>query len=123
MIKTYTSNELFEIAENIHNNPFRNEIYIPVKYNFYIQKNIEVILKEYDRIQKHRKNIIEHYGESQADGNFIIPKDKIADANKELEELSNLEHNIDITMLSIDNFENLELTTGELKSIMFMIEG
>lgn len=123
MIKTYTSNELFEIAENIYNNPFRNEIYIPVKYNFYIQKNIEVILKEYDRIQKHRKNIIEHYGESQADGNFIIPKDKINDTNKELEELSNLEHELDLTILSINDIENLELTTGELKSIMFMIEG
>lgn len=123
MIKTYTSTELFEIAENIYNNPFRNEIYIPVKYNFYIQKNIEVILKEYDRIQKHRKDIIDHYGESQEDGNFVIPKDKIADANKELEELSNLEHNVEITMLSINDLENLELTTGELKSIMFMIEG
>ena len=123
MIKTLTSNELFNIAENIYNNPFRNDTYIPVKYNFYIQKNIEVILKEYDRIQKHRKDIIEHYGESQEDGNFIIPKDKIADANKELEELSNLEHNIEITMLPINDLENLELTTGELKSILFMIEG
>ena len=123
MAKTFTSNELFDIAENIYNNPFRNDTYIPVKYNFYIQKNIEVILKEYDRIQKHRKDIISHYGESQEDGNFVIPKDKIADANKELEELSNLEHNVEITMLSVNDLENLELTTGELKSILFMIEG
>lgn len=122
MIKTFTSNELFNIAEYISNNPFRTDTYIPVKYNFYIQKNIEIVLKEYERIQKHRRDILMHYGETKGD-EFIIPKDKINDTNKELEELSNLEHELDLTILSINNIENLELTTGELKSIMFMIEG
>lgn len=122
MIKTFTSNELFNIAEYISNNPFRTDTYIPVKYNFYIQKNIEIVLKEYERIQKHRRDILMHYGETEGD-EFTIPKDKINDTNKELEELSNLEHELDLTILSINDIENLELTTGELKSIMFMIEG
>ena len=122
MIKTFTSNELFNIAEYISNNPFRVDTYIPVKYNFYIQKNIEIVLKEYERIQKHRRDILMHYGETEGD-ELTIPKDKINDTNKELEELSNLEHELDLTILSINDIENLELTTGELKSIMFMIEG
>lgn len=122
MIKIFTSNELFNIAEYISNNPFRTDTYIPVKYNFYIQKNIEIVLKEYERIQKHRRDILMHYGETEGD-EFTIPKDKINDTNKELEELSNLEHELDLTILSINDIENLELTTGELKSIMFMIQG
>ena len=121
MKRIFSNNQIYQIAMGIKNHPFKDDTYIPIKFNFYIQKNIETILKEFENIEKHKNDIILHYGELN-NGQVTIPSDKIDNANKELDSLGDIKQEVDIYMIPLSNIEGLNLTTGELKSIMFMID-
>lgn len=121
MIRLFTNNQIYKIATIISENPFKNDTYIPIKFNFYIQRNIEAMLQEYQKIEKHRNDIFKHYGTMTGD-QFTIPQEKIEEVNKELESLGEIKQEVNITMIPLSAIEELSLTTGELKSIMFMID-
>lgn len=122
MKRLFTNGELYSLSQNLIENPIKEDTYIPIKLNFYIQKNIETIMSEYQKIEKHRINIVKHYGEFDDKGQITIPQDKIAEVNAELDNLSEIKQEIDLHMLTLEEVQDLKLSTGELKSIMFMIE-
>lgn len=122
MKRLFTNGELYSLSQNLIENPIKEDTYIPIKLNFYIQKNIETIMSEYQKIEKHRINIVKHYGEFDDKGQITIPQDKIAEVNAELDNLSEIKQEVDLHMLTLEEVQDLKLSTGELKSIMFMIE-
>ena len=116
-----TNYEIYQIANN-SNNLFDKNTYIPVKANFYIQKNLTKIMAAAQEIEKSRVEIIQHYGTLDAETEqYIVPQEKIEETSNELNELFNIEQDLDIKTFSIDALGNLELTSNQMQILMFMI--
>ena len=97
---------------------------IPVIINFYIQKNINKILQEFNHISQMRLNIIQKYGNiNQTTQQCEVPFENISLANKELEELFNID-NLDINIINIplSSLQNSKISSKTLQAILFMIE-
>lgn len=97
---------------------------LPIKVNFYLQKNKETLLAMAQDIEKTRVELLNNYGELDAETNrFTIKPECIETASKELEDLFNLEQEINIYKVNIDNFgDDLTLTTGQMEALLFMID-
>lgn len=116
-----TNNTIYQIANN-SNNLFDDKTYIPVKANFYIQKNLALIAAAAQEIERSRLEVAKHYGElDEEKQQYIIPEDKIQEVSKEMEELFSIEQDLDIKTFSIEALGNLELTTTQMQILMFMI--
>ena len=97
---------------------------LPVKVNFYLQKNKSLLIQMAQDIEKARLEIIQNYGDLSEDGTqYIIPKEKIEAAQQELTDLLALEQNVNIYTINIDSLnDDLTLTTDQMEAIMFMID-
>ncbi len=97
---------------------------LPVKINFYLQKNRNTLLELAQDIEKTRLEIAQSYGELTADGEqYSIPSEKMEVVTKELEDLFNLEQEVNIYKINIDSLnDDLVMTTAQMEAIMFMID-
>jgi hypothetical protein len=121
-IKTMTNLEIYNHA-NALMSTFQEELTLPVKVNFYLQKNMTRIIDAGKEIEKARMDIIQKYGTPTEDGeNIEIPNDKIEDVNNELNDLFKLEQEITVNEISLDAFDNIELTSSQVAAITFMIK-
>ena len=96
---------------------------LPIKINFYLQKNKKMLLELGQDIENSRMEIIREYGVLDKETNqYIIPSEKIEVANKELTDLLELEQEVNLYIINIDNLsDDYSLTTGQMEAIMFMI--
>ena len=118
-----TNYQIFEYVQKLFNIFENNDLYIPVKANFYIQKNIRTIATAGEEIEKSRLQIAQHYGVlNQENKQYIIPADKIAEANKEINDLFSIEQDLDVKTFKLEDLGNIELTPQQMQAIMFMIE-
>lgn len=98
-------------------------IKMPVRINFYLQKNIQLIQQAAEEIERVRLNIGAQFGVPNADGTgYDIPTENIAEANKELNDLFALEQDLNIHMFKLSDFDGIELTYQQMSAIMFMVE-
>lgn len=97
---------------------------LPIKINFYLQKNKNLLLTLAQEIEKNRLNIAMTYGNlDQETQTFIVPQENISKASQELDDLFALEQDVNIYMIDINALNNdYELTTAQMEAIMFMIE-
>ena len=97
---------------------------LPVKINFYLQKNRNTLLELAQDIEKARLEIAQSYGELTEDGEqYSIPPEKMGTVTKELEDLFNLEKEVNIYKINIDSLsDDLVMTTAQMEAIMFMID-
>ena len=109
---------------NLYNEAFHGfSQYIPVKVNFYLQKNMNKLAAAAQEIEQSRLEVAKQYGTVSADGStFLIPEELIPQANQELSNLLALEQEIDITKVSIEDFGSVEFTPNQMQAIMFMID-
>ena len=108
------------VLNSLFNN---NEQYIPIKLNFIIRKNIQILYNHLDEINAGRMAIGEQYGIITEDGSFNIPPERVNAANKELEDLGNIVQEVPIQMIKFSEIdENIQLTPNQMEAIMFMIE-
>lgn len=119
-----TNNKIYEYALALNEAFVDNTQRLPMKINFYLQKNKKTLLELGQDIEESRADIIRNYGELTEDGvRYSIPSDKISEAQKELEDLLNLEQEVNIYMISADSLtDDISLTTGQMEAIMFMID-
>lgn len=119
-----TNNEIYTRAQELTMAFNDGEQKLPVKINFYLQRNKSALVSLAQDIEKTRMEIIQNYGVLNEDGTaYDIPNDKIAEATKELEDLFNLEQEIHIYKVNIDSLsDDLTLTTAQMEAIMFMID-
>ena len=100
-----------------------HDIKLPVRINFFLQKNISIILEAAQEIEAARMQIAQTFGELSADSTqFIIPPEKMAMAQQEINDLFNLAQELDIHVFKLDEFDNIDLTYDQMSAIMFMIE-
>lgn len=97
---------------------------LPVKINFYLQKNKKTLLDLSQDIEQSRMEIAQNYGALTEDRTaYNIPNENIDIVNNEITELFNIEQEVPIYKVSIDSFsDDLTLTTAQMEAIMFMID-
>lgn len=117
--------EIYELATKLSEHFTDNTQYLPIKINFYIQKNKKTLMSLAQDIEINRINIIKNYGKPSDDNpdQYIIEQDKIEKASKELDDLFSLEQEVNIYKVNIDSFpDDISLTTGQMETLMFMID-
>lgn len=119
-----TNGEIYSYALALNKAFADNTQRLPMKVNFYLQKNKKILIDLAQDIETSRLEIAQSYGDIAKDGTqYSIPKEKIEDAQKELEDLLALEQEVNIYMINADSLTNdISLTTGQMEAIMFMIE-
>ena len=97
---------------------------LPVKINFYLQKNMQTLRALASEIEENRLALIHSHGTQSEDGEtYAIPADKIEIVQKELNDLLSLEQEVQIYKINIDTLsDDLALTMGQMEALMFMIE-
>ena len=115
--------QIYEWASLLIKNIIENNLILPIKVNFYLQKNKDVILKAAQEIEEHRLKIASEYGTLKEELNsYSIPPDKLEEATKKLNELYDLTQEITIYKVTLSDFKDIELTTDQMSALMFMIE-
>ena len=98
-------------------------IKMPVRINFYLQKNIQLIQQAAEEIEKMRLNLGAQYGTINMDQTgYDIPSENLAEVNRELNDLFNLEQDLNIHKFKLSDFDGIELTYQQMSAIMFMID-
>ena len=96
---------------------------MPVRINFYLQKNIQLIQQAAAEIEQTRLDIGAHFGSLNAEGTgYNIPVANIDEANHELNDLFNLKQDLNIHIFKLSDFDGIELTYQQMSAIMFMVE-
>lgn len=123
IIKVMTNGEIYQLATKLNNAGFDdNRIYIPAAVNFAIQKNKMALMNIAEDVEKGRMAIIEHYSSEKTEEGYNIPQEKVQEANDELKDLLDIEQEIKIYMFTIEALGNIELTSAQMRSLIFMIE-
>ena len=117
-----TNQQIFAYA-NALAQAFDSEQKLPIKINFYLQKNKNLLMELAQDIEKTRLNIAETNGKlDEEKKQYAIDPEKIETVQKELEDLFSLEQEVNIYTIDIDSLsDNLTLTTGQMEALMFMI--
>lgn len=119
----FTNYQIYDYAQALL--PLLNDetIYIPAKANFYIQKNLHLLIEASQDIEKARLKIAQHYGILNKEKNqYVIPEDKVKEANNEINDLFSIEQNLDIKPIQIKDLGDIQLTPKQMQALMFMIE-
>ena len=121
---TMTNNEIYTHTRQLMDAFQDDEQKLPIKINFYLQKNKNTLLGLAQDIEKARLEIAQTNGTLDESGEqYQIPNDKLAEASKELEDLFNLTQDVNIHKISIDAIdENLMLSAAQMEALMFMID-
>ena len=100
----------------------QEELALPVKIKFYLQKNMNKVISLAREIEQSRTEILNKYGTLSEDGtSYHFDDDKIVEAQKELNDLFELEQEVKVNMLELDWFDSVELSNEQVNAIMFMI--
>lgn len=119
-----TNNEIYTYTRQLMEAFTDSEQKLPIKINFYLQKNKNTLLALAQDIERSRLEIAQSFGTlDDAGEQYIIPNDKLAEASKELEDLFNLEQDVAIHKISIDSLnDDLMLSAAQMEALMFMID-
>ena len=115
--------EIFSVAIILKEFCENPELVLPIKANFYLQKNKTVLLELAQEIEAARNEIFAKYGTLNEQGTgYNFEEAVIADANAELEELLMLSQDVGLYMINIDDFKDIKLNNQEMGALMLMIE-
>jgi len=121
--KNMTNLEIFNTANSLLENFSDANMELPVKVNFYFQKNMTSIVSMAQDIDKARMAIFTKYGKLDEETNqYKFEPDVVETVNKELQDLFDLEQEVKINMLKLDWFDGINLTTQQVAALAYMIE-
>ena len=77
-----TNNQIYSYANNLMTNFVANELKLPIKINFYLIKNKNLLMQLAQELDKNRADILSNYGVLSDDKkSYIIPPEKVEAAN------------------------------------------
>lgn len=117
-----TNGKIYDLAGMLLAN-FDGELVLPVKINFYLQKNMNKIVEMGRDIEKSRIEILNKYGEPDEETQQYNFTQEVADkVTAELSELMALTQEVKIYTVELDAFDSVELTGKQMSAIEYMIE-
>ena len=118
-----TNNEIYMYYNNLEHSFVHETRQMPAKIYFYILKNQKTLEKLVQEIEQGKMYIIDKYHiQFSGDGQLLASREDEQSANKELQELSNIQQDVNIYMLKLQDIEELEFTPQQMEALMFMIE-
>ena len=118
-----TNMQIYDIANALGEHFQDKELKMPIKINFYLQKNKNALTTLAQEIEQNRIEIIRKYGKlDESINQFVVPNESIPAATAELKDFFDLEQEVTIYKVNIEAFNDLELTTGQMEALLFMIE-
>lgn len=113
--------EIYDWGKKLINIEF--DEYLPVKVNFYLRKNMAIIIDKATEIDKEKGRIIAQYAKAKEDGSFYFETENDEQiANQEFIDLQKLVQDLDIVKIPLSSFENINLKTSQLDALMKMID-
>lgn len=124
--KTMSNIEIYNTANalsELFNDMVTKEMKLPVKVNFYFQKNMNALIDMAQELEQEKNNIVLKYGTvDEEDPNRVNLSPEVLDvANKELADLFALEQEVAVNVIELDWFEGIDMTPQQLAAITFMI--
>lgn len=121
--RNMTNNEIYNIAVSLAESVANENLTLPIKVNFYLQKNISAILAIAEDLEKSRNELLTRYGTiDEKTGTYKFEDEKLEIANKELTDLFNLTQEVPIYEISLDDFGDVQLDAKQIKAISYMIK-
>lgn len=118
-----TNKQIYNYATELMNNFSDKDLKLPVKINFYLQKNQLELLTLAQDIEQQRMDIIQEYGVlDEETQNYIIPNDEINIVTKKINELFDLTQDVKIYKVKLKDFGDIDFTPNQMKALLFMIE-
>ena len=119
-----TNNQIYNYSNALNTAFIDFNQRLPIKVNFYLQKN-KVTLNDLAKdIELARTEIIRTHGKYNAEtGETVVPDDQIESAIKEINDLFKLEQDVNIYMVKLEHFgEQVQMTPAQMEALLFMIE-
>ena len=122
--KNMKNSEIYSIGVQLAQYVTKLNLSLPVKVNFYLQKNITALMAMATELEQSRNDILAKYGSyNSEEGNYNFEDDeKLNQANAELTDLFELEQEVPIYEISLEDFGNVELDTTQVQAISYMIK-
>ena len=119
-----TNGQIYDYTSALMQEFYDESLKLPIKMNFYLQKNKKILFELAQEIEKNRIEIANNYGElNEETQQYQVPADKVEAASRDLDELFSIEQDVNIYKINIDSLsDDYALTTAQMEAIMFMIE-
>ena len=109
--------ELYETLQRISQN---KDLKFNVKLGYAMAKNKEKLRQEAAIIYNLRRDIIMEHG--KIDGkDIIVPNEYVDEVNKKVNDLMEIENDVEIILVPIDAFDDLELNMEDIEGLMKMV--
>ena len=97
------------------------KVQLPIIVGYGLAKDKTLLEEEVKLIYNFQHKILLKYGNYNNEKDIIVPKEKVDEANKELEELLNMENGIELVQIPITAFKDLQFTLEEMKALQYII--
>lgn len=116
-----TNTEIYSIANGL--GPIANNgvMKLPIKVNFFLQKNMKLLAAAAQEIEEARLEVAKKYSTSNGEEGYYIPPENMTLAQQDINTLFSIEQELDIKTVKIDDFGAVEFTPAQMQIIMFMI--
>lgn len=110
--------ELYETLQRISQN---KDLKFNVKLGYAMAKNKEKLRQEAAIIYNLRRDIIMEHG--KIDGkDIVVPNEYVDEVNKKVNDLMDIENDVEIILVPIDAFDDLELNMEDIEGLMKMVQ-
>ena len=110
--------ELYETLQRISQN---KDLVFNVKLGYAMAKNKEKLRQEATIIYNLRRDIIMEHGRVEGK-DIVVPNEYIDEVNKKVNDLMEIENDVEIILVPIDAFDELELNMEDIEGLMRMVE-
>lgn len=117
-----TNSEIIETYNNL-NEIKGNTQDLPVKVSYAVVRNLNILKHVALDIEKVREDLLRQLG-AQRDidtGNFMIPKDKVLEADEKLKNLGEVDNQIDIYTIPLSLLDGCNIDIKTMNALYFMI--
>lgn len=110
--------ELYETLQRISQN---KDLKFNVKLGYAMAKNKEKLRQEAAIIYNLRRDIIMEHGRVEGK-DIVVPNEYVDEVNKKVNDLMEIENDVEIILVPIDAFEDLELNMEDIEGLMRMVQ-
>ena len=127
MRKQFSNQEILMYAEQLNKTFLENDkdIELPIKINFYLQKNMKTLMDAAQDVNNLRLKIGNKYGvfDEKTSSYLIKDPDNLKKAQYDMEQLLSIDQVLNIHMISLSDLEKeAKLTVAQMNAMYFMID-
>lgn len=119
-----TNFEIYQHAQHLNKSFADKDQSLPARFNFYIQRNMRLLIQLTEEIEESRMHIVTRYGNLAQDGqSYIINPEHIATAQQELDDLFAIKQEVNLTLIPEEYLtDNIVLSMEQMDALFFMIQ-